>query len=104
MAMTIKNGIANIKAFIARDVSYATFLSGGSWKKTTIKDIRQLSGDRVGIYVQFGKDAPNTINGIRLYGQDGKIWAESTDLNLTKTKSAQGFLYRFTIHVVQEAE
>lgn len=104
MAMTITNGIANIKAFIARDVSYATYLSGGSWYKTKIKDVRQLSGDRVGIYVELGKDTPSTINGIRIYSQDGRIWSESTDLNLQKTKLVQGFLYRFTIHVVQEAE
>ena len=104
MAMTITNGINNIKAFIGRDVAYATYLSGGTWRRTDVKDVRMLSGDRVGIYVEFGKDSPAPINGIRLYGQDGLVWAESLDLNLQKTKTVQGFLYRFTIHVVQEAE
>lgn len=102
--ITIKNGIDRIKSFIARDLAYATYLSGGTWTKTQISDIRQLSGDRVGIYVNLGKDTPSTITGIRLYGQDGKVWAESTDLKLTKTKTVQGFLYRLTIHVTQAEE
>lgn len=104
MSMVIKQGMANIKAFIARDLAYATYYANGTWTKTKIREVRQMSGDRVGIYLEFGKDSPNRITGIRLYGQDGLVWAENTSLNLQKTKFLQGFLYRYVIHIVQEPE
>lgn len=102
--VTIKNGIQNIKDFICRDVKDAAYLSGGTWTRCKILDVRQLSNDRIGIYIEFGKNTPSKITGVRIYGRDGLIWAESTDLELAKSRSVQGFLYRFTIHIVQEDE
>lgn len=104
--VNITNGITRIKDFIKRDVSYVTYYSGGSWHRLDAQDldIKLLSDNRIGFYVEFGSDAPSGITGIRFYGRDGLIWAEAGGINLVKERAAQGFLYLFTIRIVQENE
>jgi len=102
--MTITNGLTNIKNFIARDIAYATYRSSGSWSRVSIHDIKTLSDGRLGIYVFFGEDCPDTITGIRLYDNSGTMWAENTDITLNKASYPAGIMYRFTIRIVQEEE
>lgn len=102
--MTITNGLADIKAFIQRDVVYATYQSGGTWHRHDLHEIKILPDGRIGIYVMFGLDDPNSITGIRLYNSAGQIWAEDTQVKINKGNYPEGILYRFTIRLVQESE
>ncbi len=102
--MTISNGLTNIKNFIARDIAYATYRSGSSWTQISIHDIKILSDGRLGIYIFFDENCPDTITGIRLYDNDGTIWAQNTDITLTKESYPAGIMYWFTIRIVQEED
>ena len=63
--MTITNGMNRIKDFIQRDVVYAEYQSAGTWARIAISDIRVLADGRIGIYVFFGAECPNSITGIK---------------------------------------
>lgn len=99
--MTITNGLSNIKNFIKRDIAYAEYKSGSTWTKIKIHDIKILSDGRLGIYIFFDENCPNTITGIRLYDNDGKIWAQNTSVQLNKSGYPAGIMYRFTTLIIQ---
>lgn len=102
--MTISNGLTNIKEFIKRDLAYAMYQSSGSWARVPVHDVKILPDGRLGIYVFFDENCPNTITGIRLYDNDGKIWSQNTSVVLNKESYPSGIMYRFTIRIVQEED
>ena len=102
--MTITNGLTNIAHFIKRDIAYAMYQSGSSWTRIGIHDAKVLPDGRVGIYIFFDENCPNTITGIRLYDNDGMIWAQNTNVVLNKAGYPAGIMYRFTIRIIQEED
>lgn len=102
--MTISNGMNDILEFIKRDVSYAEYKSGNTWRRINIHDIIILPGQKIGIYIMFGTNEPDTITGIRLYNTAGVIWSQDSSVLISKSNFPEGVLYRFTITLVQETE
>lgn len=101
--MTITNGMTDILNFIKRDVVYAEYKSGSTWTRIALHDIRLISSTKIGIYIMFGVNEPDSITGIRLFNAAGQIWAQDTSCSITKENYPEGILYRFTITLVQES-
>lgn len=100
-----ESAIEGFKQYTDRTIAYARYRIGATWYKTPITRRERMANGKVAVYFSIIPQASNTvtINRVQLYDTANNVWADKTE-NITIESVQEGFLYRFTFDLHEEAE